>query len=820
MTSTALKRRPAPTSSARTGSKPTGSKTGNSKLQWLGTRSVAVTPIAIYVALMPLIVGLPRGALLPLLRPSEVLQLVVTAAAMVGVAIAVLDGSRWKLRLSSVDRWLLAVVAAGSVLPLLWLMGRGLPLTLDHILSAFPLVKYAALYFLVRACVRRPAQLALVVKATTGASLVIATIAVAQALEVGPVIDVLGKYFVSSAEDVVDGGRATTTFGSAIATGAYLVISCGLAISHAIPTGSKRWYAAAAWLAFGAFASGQIGTLLALAVILIMVAYFNKSLTKILPWVLPGGAIVAIVLWPIVMARLADLDQGSNLPKSWLARWNNLAELFWPPLAEGGWVLGVSPDATLPPPEVWREIVYLESGYLWMLWVGGVPLIFAVLGFFASIWRELKPTQHSNADVSVKAVAVTGRAAVAMIALLSVIDAHLTLRASADLFFILVSMAMIGHRLTVPLPKMAQLWHNQMGTALEPVLSGVSRIQLGEANSSRGLVLPSAFQFEQQLTLTVSDPDKKEVSVQLTLARRKTHLYAFLDSNSIDGPINSITAAMIWRNVAIVAGSLRVKKLHVVSESEVEYTASAKELVRAYKLAQSVETKRSKRPTADVLRSEVDEGKLPRVRIEKVDRIPRWKRFSDIVLGSVVLLLTAPIWAACYVAVKLSGPGPVFYRQLRIGAGGIPFQIYKFRSMSVGNDDAEHREINRQELAGEAPGTKDANDVRVTAAGRWLRRLSLDELPQLLNVLRGEMSLVGPRPSLLWEVEMFQPHTRRRLQARPGMTGLWQIGGRADVSMLEMLELDLDYVNRMGPLLDLRCLFGTARSVIQGKGAR
>ena len=140
--------------------------------------------------------------------------------------------------------------------------------------------------------------------------------------------------------------------------------------------------------------------------------------------------------------------------------------------------------------------------------------------------------------------------------------------------------------------------------------------------------------------------------------------------------------------------------------------------------------------------------------------------------------------------------------------------------MHVDNDDTAHRIQNRAELAGEADAAKDEDDPRITPAGRWLRRLSLDELPQLLNVLRSEMSLVGPRPSLVWESQLFRPQSRRRLVARPGLTGLWQVSGRADLSMAEMLELDLDYVDRMGPATDLRCLAMTASSVLTQRGAR
>ena len=188
-------------------------------------------------------------------------------------------------------------------------------------------------------------------------------------------------------------------------------------------------------------------------------------------------------------------------------------------------------------------------------------------------------------------------------------------------------------------------------------------------------------------------------------------------------------------------------------------------------------------------------------------------------MTAVVSLVALPVAVVCAALVRRSGPGPVIFRQLRVGAAGLPFQMWKFRTMHVGNDDRAHREQNQRELLGVAAGEKPADDRRVTPVGRWLRRLSLDELPQLVNVVRGEMSLVGPRPSLLWEVELYASPARRRLHVRPGVTGLWQTGGRGDVSMLQMLELDLDYVDSVSAGVDLRCLVATARSVVAGEGA-
>jgi len=170
------------------------------------------------------------------------------------------------------------------------------------------------------------------------------------------------------------------------------------------------------------------------------------------------------------------------------------------------------------------------------------------------------------------------------------------------------------------------------------------------------------------------------------------------------------------------------------------------------------------------------------------------------------------------------------FRQKRIGEHGTPFTFLKFRSMFINNDSSEHKEYVRQLIAGQAEkkpangnGTgvfKLTNDRRITPVGRILRRASLDELPQLINVLHGEMSLVGPRPPVPYEVEAYATwHRRRLLEAKPGITGLWQVYGRSRVEFDDMVRLDLRYARDCSPLLDLKILLQTPRAVMGGDGA-
>jgi lipopolysaccharide/colanic/teichoic acid biosynthesis glycosyltransferase len=193
------------------------------------------------------------------------------------------------------------------------------------------------------------------------------------------------------------------------------------------------------------------------------------------------------------------------------------------------------------------------------------------------------------------------------------------------------------------------------------------------------------------------------------------------------------------------------------------------------------------------------------------------KRALDLTVASVALVLLSPLLAAIWLAVRLSSPGPAVFRQERLGLDERPFVMYKFRSMRTGTSDAIHRDYVSRMLTGDggpvqANGTglyKLERDPRVTALGAWLRKTSLDELPQLVNIVRGDMSLVGPRPVLAWEAELFSEQARARFRTRPGLTGLWQVSGRNLLTMPEALELDIEYVRRQSLWLDLTILART-----------
>lgn len=202
------------------------------------------------------------------------------------------------------------------------------------------------------------------------------------------------------------------------------------------------------------------------------------------------------------------------------------------------------------------------------------------------------------------------------------------------------------------------------------------------------------------------------------------------------------------------------------------------------------------------------------------------KRMLDLLIAAMTLLILSPLFVLGSALIRATSRGPALFRQQRVGLDGRPFTIFKFRTMYVDNDDSAHREIVTAQLRGASTAStsdgvfKLENDPRVTRVGSWLRRLSLDELPQLINVLRGEMSIVGPRPALQMEVDLYSPEHKRRLAVRPGLTGLWQVSGRNRLSMLEMLDLDVRYVDEWSPGLDLRIISATPGVLIRGDGAR
>ena len=204
----------------------------------------------------------------------------------------------------------------------------------------------------------------------------------------------------------------------------------------------------------------------------------------------------------------------------------------------------------------------------------------------------------------------------------------------------------------------------------------------------------------------------------------------------------------------------------------------------------------------------------------------RLKRLLDIIFSLFILIPLCIVIAIVAVLIRLDSPGPIFYRQKRLGMNGDAFDMYKFRSMHVNNDDSIHRKaiaefMNGQKLNNNtSTGTsyKNIDDPRITRVGRFMRKTSIDELPQFFNVLQGEMTLVGPRPPLPYEVEKYSPYDWLRLSGKPGLTGIWQVYGRSRVTFHDMVEMDIKYLQQQSLWHDLKLIILTVPVMLQGRG--
>lgn len=202
------------------------------------------------------------------------------------------------------------------------------------------------------------------------------------------------------------------------------------------------------------------------------------------------------------------------------------------------------------------------------------------------------------------------------------------------------------------------------------------------------------------------------------------------------------------------------------------------------------------------------------------------KRAVDLIGGAIALALLTPLMVIIAVLVRRDSHGPALFRQTRIGLNGEPFTMIKFRTMVHGNDESQHREYYRALIEGRAESRESGNgdrvflldDPRVTRTGAWLRRTSLDELPNLFNVLGGSMSLVGPRPPIDYEVDMYDTRSKGKLAAKPGMTGLAQVSGRGSLTFDEIIDLDLEYIEKRSLMYDIGLLVRTIPAVLRRRG--
>lgn len=409
---------------------------------------IAIRPhLAVYAYLLtlPFLSGLPRGQFVPLLRVTEVAQILLTGAALVRLVIHLAAGRRVAMPRSSVLWAFVLLTWAGSVIPVMWLLVRGLPVTRDDLLAAVPMWKYLALFVLVTATVRTPAQVRNCLLISVAVAVVTGVVATLQALDQFGLPALMARYWAEGVESAdLGNGRGSGFLGSPIATATYVTINLAIVLALLFHRARGRLLLIGAALALTvcAFGIGQVTGILALLLIGVALGALTgrlRLLTLIAALVLP---LAVAAMWPVL--RLRVVDSSAWVPRSWMVRWGNLRQLYLPELDRNyQWALGVRPNSTLPAPEVWRDVVYLESGYLWLLWVGGIPFVAAFLHFARTALAAMRRVARSRTD-AVGSAALAAWAALVAMSVLTVIDMHLTMRGEADLAYILLALGLAG----------------------------------------------------------------------------------------------------------------------------------------------------------------------------------------------------------------------------------------------------------------------------------------------------------------------------------------------------------------------------------------
>jgi hypothetical protein len=398
----------------------------------------------------PLIVGVARGEFGVVLRPNEVLLLFILVAIGVRILLLMLSGRYRPAPFDGMDAALLGLVITGSVLPVLWRDLRSLPLSMDDIFYAIVLVKYYALFRLFRGTVVDEVGVATCLRVSLIAASVVAMIAILEAFRLFGVAEVLTAYYdqpFGGSEGLVS-GRATSTIASAFGLADLMIISLVTALALRRVAVRGRWLLSFGIVLFlsGCMVTGTISGYIGLAVGLLAFGALTGSLQRLVPAGMVAGGVAAATFWPVLGSRLAEFSQPSGMPISWTGRWANLEQFFLPDLSTGAnWLFGVRPAPRVPAPEAWRDWVYIESGYVWLLWIGGVPFLLAFLFFVVVALRRLGRVARVRCD-AVGAAALAGCCSVFVIAVLMLFDPHLTIRGGADIFFPLLALSLAPAR--------------------------------------------------------------------------------------------------------------------------------------------------------------------------------------------------------------------------------------------------------------------------------------------------------------------------------------------------------------------------------------
>jgi hypothetical protein len=399
-----------------------------------------ILAVYIYVVTLPFIAGIGRGKLVPLVRPNEALLAAVIAGVLIGCYVRFVAAHTAKFRFTRLDFVLAAFVALSVVWPVCSLLLRGKVPSFTEVMTFFPMAKLTGLFVLVRFAVRTTDQLIRCIRLIIWPAVALAVIAVSQTLRVGPVVSVLAAGWTADTSIAGITERGSTTLASSIATGDYLVVALALVVMLGVrdllPRAER--FAAAFVLVIGILASGQFSTWVATAVVAVVLGVYEPILRRRAVGYLPALPLVALVGAPAFIGRISGFFEGFGVPRSWIGRYDNLTHFYLPGLGHFRFLLGVSPQTVLPAPETWRTQIFLESGYLSFLWIGGIPLL---LGFF---WLSNQLFRWFD-EVALRrdasgAVAAAMQGVWWMVMVLSLIDVHLLLRGFGDLLAVLIAL--------------------------------------------------------------------------------------------------------------------------------------------------------------------------------------------------------------------------------------------------------------------------------------------------------------------------------------------------------------------------------------------
>jgi hypothetical protein len=423
----------------------------------IGATAVAVLIAAIvfrpefaayaYLLATPLIVGIARGDALPVLRPNEALLAILLLALGMRAVLTMLQGKPYRLSFNGIDLAFVLLAICASVLPLALRWGRGEPISSDDLLYAIVLWKYYAIYRIFRESVTTQEQVGVCLWLSLGSATVVALVAILQVNSLLGVPEFLFAHFdnpfQATARLVTD--RGTSTIASSFGVADTMMMSLAIVMTMLSRGDPRRWTLSVcgAIFLFGCVAAGQFSGYIGLAITVLTVGIITGRLRQTLAVTIPVACVAMALLWPVLAERLSGFDSLAGLPSSWLSRLENLQRFFLNELWSGlNWLTGVRPSARIATPEPWREWVYIESGYLWLLWTGGAPLVAAFALFIWTVQRDLRQIIRVRRDAA-SVAAVVGLSWTATMSVLMVLDPHLTMRGAADLFYPLLALSLV-----------------------------------------------------------------------------------------------------------------------------------------------------------------------------------------------------------------------------------------------------------------------------------------------------------------------------------------------------------------------------------------